>query len=109
MPVERFACFSEAQRIVSRDGHIEVAKAYYSVPPEYLGHTVWARTLDVRLQEAAGNQLSHAEFLELILQDEVLVRQERFIGRRVKGAQFRELKTQLGEVRRSSMRTTPSA
>jgi hypothetical protein len=27
----------------------------------------------VRLQEAAGHQLSHAEFLELILQDELLV------------------------------------
>jgi DNA replication protein DnaC len=51
-----------------------------------------ARTLDVRLQEAAGNQLSHAEFLELILQDELLIRHERFLNRRVTGAQFRELK-----------------
>jgi DNA replication protein DnaC len=51
-----------------------------------------AQTLDVRLQEAAGHQLSHAEFLELILQDELLVRGERLIERRVKGAQFRELK-----------------
>lgn len=51
-----------------------------------------AQTLDVRLQEAAGHQLTHAEFLELILQDELLVRDERLIGRRVKAAQFRELK-----------------
>jgi DNA replication protein DnaC len=51
-----------------------------------------AQTLDVRLQEAAGHQLSHAEFLELILQDEVLVRQERQIGRRTKAALFREVK-----------------
>jgi DNA replication protein DnaC len=51
-----------------------------------------AETLDVRLQEAAGHQLSHAEFLELILQDELLVRNQRQIERRVKGAQFRELK-----------------
>jgi len=51
-----------------------------------------ARTLDVRLQEAAGNRLSHAEFLELIFQDELLVRSERRIGRRVQGAQFREVK-----------------
>jgi DNA replication protein DnaC len=51
-----------------------------------------AQTLDVRLQEAAGHQLSHAEFLELILQDELLVRGERLIERRVKSAQFRELK-----------------
>ena len=51
-----------------------------------------AQTLDVRLQEAAGHQLSHAEFLELILQDEQLVRNERQIDRRVKSAQFREVK-----------------
>jgi DNA replication protein DnaC len=51
-----------------------------------------AETLDVRLQEAAGHQLSHAEFLELILQDELLVRNQRLIDRRVKAAQFRELK-----------------
>ena len=46
----------------------------------------WPQTLDVRLQEAAGHQLSHAEFLELILQDELLVRNERLIDRRVKAA-----------------------
>jgi DNA replication protein DnaC len=51
-----------------------------------------AQSLDVRLQEAAGHQLSHAEFLELILQDELLVRQERLIGRRTKAALFREVK-----------------
>ena len=45
-----------------------------------------AQTLDVRLQEAAGHGLNHAEFLELILQDELLVRNERLIGRRVKSA-----------------------
>jgi DNA replication protein DnaC len=52
-----------------------------------------AQTLDVRLQEAAGHGLTHAEFLELILQDELLVRDERQINRRVKSAAFRELKT----------------
>jgi DNA replication protein DnaC len=50
------------------------------------------RSLDVRLQEAAGHQLNHVEFLELILQDELLVRDERQIARRVKAADFRELK-----------------
>ena len=43
LPCERFALFHEAQRSVSRDGHVEGAKAFYSVPPEYLGRTVWAR------------------------------------------------------------------
>ena len=40
-----------------------------------------AQSLDVRLQEAAGNGLTHMEFLELILQDEILVRAERLINR----------------------------
>ena len=48
LPLERFPCFQEAPRKVSRDGHIEVAKAYYSAPPEYLGRTVWVRW-DARL------------------------------------------------------------
>lgn len=51
-----------------------------------------AQSLDIRLQEAAGHQLNHAEFLELIFQDELLVRQQRQIERRVKAASFREAK-----------------
>lgn len=43
LPIERFANFHEAQRRGHRDGHVEVAKAYYSVPPEYVGQTVWVR------------------------------------------------------------------
>jgi DNA replication protein DnaC len=50
-------------------------------------------TLDVRLHEAAGNSLSHLEFLELILQDEMNIRANRRVERRVKAASFRELKT----------------
>jgi DNA replication protein DnaC len=50
-------------------------------------------SLEVRLQEAAGNGLSHAEFLELVLQDELVVRADRQLQRRVKAAQFRELRT----------------
>lgn len=52
-----------------------------------------ANTLDVRLQEATGNHLGHAEFLELVLQDELLIRNDRLVERRVKAAGFRELKT----------------
>jgi DNA replication protein DnaC len=51
-----------------------------------------AASLDVRLQEAAGHRLSHGEFLEMVLQDELLVRGERLIARRTKSAGFRELK-----------------
>jgi len=51
------------------------------------------QTLSVRLQEAAANRLSHADFLELILQDELAARQERGIKRRTQVADFRRLKT----------------
>jgi DNA replication protein DnaC len=50
-------------------------------------------SLEVRLHEAAGNSLNHAEFLEVVLQDELAVRGDRQLQRRVKAAQFRELKT----------------
>lgn len=43
LPPERFTFFHEGQRIVHRDGHVEVAHAYYSAPPEYMGHTLWVR------------------------------------------------------------------
>ena len=43
LPAERFPCFKESRRTVHRDGHVEVEKAYYSVPPEYLARQVWVR------------------------------------------------------------------
>lgn len=43
LPIERFPWFHEAQRTVHRDGHIEIGRAYYSVPPEYLSRSVWVR------------------------------------------------------------------
>ena len=51
-----------------------------------------AQTLPVRLQEAGANRLSHGEFLELILQDELNVRQQRGVSRRTKTADFHGLK-----------------
>jgi DNA replication protein DnaC len=50
-------------------------------------------SLEVRLHEAASHNLNHAEFLELLLQDELMMRSQRLIGRRVKSACFRDLKT----------------
>ena len=52
-----------------------------------------AQTLELRLQEAASNRLSHAEFLELILQDELNIRNQRMMERRNKSADFRDTKT----------------
>jgi hypothetical protein len=60
LTVERFPFFHEAQRSVHRDGHVEVDKAYYSIPPEYLGRRVWVRwdshtvrIFDRRMQQIA--------------------------------------------------------
>jgi DNA replication protein DnaC len=52
-----------------------------------------AQTLDVRLHEATANRLDHAEFLELVLADEIAIRHERLIARGLKAAGFREPKT----------------
>ena len=52
-----------------------------------------SETLDVRIEEAQGAKLTYAEFLELILQDELLVRDQRKFTRRIKGASFRDIKT----------------
>ena len=49
-----------------------------------------ASTLELRLQEARSNDLDHLEFLELALQDELDIREQRSIERRVKLAAFRE-------------------
>jgi hypothetical protein len=61
LPAERFPFFHEAQRVVHRDGHVEVDKAYYSVPPEYLGRTVWVRW-DSRVV-----RIFNAHFVEIAL------------------------------------------
>ncbi len=52
-----------------------------------------SQSLEVRLQEAAGNSLNHAEFLELILQDELAIRADRLMNRRITSAAFRDAKT----------------
>jgi transposase len=43
LPLEPFPSYHEGRRIVHRDGHVEVAHAYYAVPPEYLAREVWVR------------------------------------------------------------------
>jgi len=51
------------------------------------------RSIVLRHIGSSGIGLNHMEFLELILQDELLVRNERQIQRRVKAATFREQRT----------------
>ncbi len=43
LPGSLFAVFQEAPRLVHRDSYVEVAKAYYAVPPEYIRQQVWVR------------------------------------------------------------------
>jgi hypothetical protein len=181
LPASLFPVFSEAPRQVHRDGYVEVDKAYYSVPPEYVRRKVWARwdTKMVRLfnermegiavhvwqepgrfktdpahihdhkrtliergaewildrcrllgsgagtwaeslyqqrgpeslrvlqgllalaekhpapqlDQACHLALTHEEFLEILLQDELNVRKERLLSRRTKAADFHRLKT----------------
>jgi transposase len=50
LPPDLFPAFQEGRRKVHRDGHVEIAKAYYSVPPEYTRREVWGR-YDGRLVE----------------------------------------------------------
>jgi transposase len=43
LPAMVFPVFEEALRTVHRDGYVEFRRAYYSVPPEYVGRQVWVR------------------------------------------------------------------
>src|SRR5271168_2479398 len=43
LPAGLFPVFEEAPRTVHRDGYVELQRAYYSVPPEYVGRQVWVR------------------------------------------------------------------
>ena len=68
-------------------------KRQLSEPLKKLRLSGLAESLEVRLQEARANRLGYDEFLELVLQDELTVRENRAIQRRIKAASFRELKT----------------
>ena len=50
-------------------------------------------SLEVRIHEAKSGRLDYDEFLELILQDELAIRQDRQIARRTKAACFRDQKS----------------
>jgi transposase len=43
LPASIFPLYREGPRTVHRDGHVEVDKSYYHVPPEYLRQQVWVR------------------------------------------------------------------
>ncbi|MFY9986337.1 MAG: IS21 family transposase [Chthoniobacterales bacterium] len=43
LPQSLFPCFQEARRSVHRDSYVEVQKAFYETPPEFIGRQVWVR------------------------------------------------------------------
>ena len=43
LPPTLFPVFTEVKRKVHRDGYVEVAKSFYSVPAEYVRREVWVR------------------------------------------------------------------
>jgi transposase len=43
LPLTPFPSFHEGRRTVHRDGHVEVKRAYYAAPPEYMTREVWVR------------------------------------------------------------------
>jgi transposase len=43
LPASVFESYQESRRRVQRDSFVEVAKAYYEAPPEFIGRQVWVR------------------------------------------------------------------
>jgi len=43
LPASIFPSFTEGKRRVHLDAHVEFDRAYYSVPPEYVGRELWVR------------------------------------------------------------------
>jgi transposase len=43
LPPTLFPCYQEARRTVHRDSYVEVQRAFYDAPPEYIGRQVWVR------------------------------------------------------------------
>lgn len=59
LPPGLFPSYQEGRRTVHRDSYVEVDKAYYTVPPEYIGQAVWARwdSREVRIFNVRWDQI----------------------------------------------------
>jgi transposase len=84
LPLERFACFHEGKRKVNRDGHVEVARAYYSAPPEYLGREVWVRW-DARLVRIFNHRFEQIALHARHEQGRFSTRQEHIVKEKISG------------------------
>ena len=50
LPVEPFRFYQYGNRTVHLDGHVEVASAYYSVPPGHIGKVLWVQWDDFQVR-----------------------------------------------------------
>jgi Mu transposase-like protein len=50
LPVEPFRFYEYGNRTVHLDGHVQVASAYYSVPPGHIGEVVWVQWDDFQVR-----------------------------------------------------------
>jgi transposase len=59
LPAEPFRYYEYATRVVHLDGHVEVARSYYSVPPGHVGQSVWVQwdARQVRILSSMSGQL----------------------------------------------------
>ncbi len=59
LPVEPFRYYHYGERVVHLDGHVEVERAYYSVPPGYIGSAVRVQwdTTHVRILHCRSGEL----------------------------------------------------
>ena len=59
LPLEPFRSYEYGTRTVHLDGHVEVARAYYSVPPGHVGRVVWVQwdSRQVRILSGQHGQL----------------------------------------------------
>lgn len=60
LPPMIFPCYQEARRAVHRDSYVEIQRAYYEVPEEYISRNVWVRWDShlVRVFNQRGEQIA---------------------------------------------------
>lgn len=60
LPSMLFPCFEEGERKVQSNGHVEITRAFYSAPPEFLGQYLWVRydSRTVRIFDRQMNQVA---------------------------------------------------
>jgi len=74
LPDGLFPCYREGRRKVGRDGYVMVEKAYYDVPEQYIGRSLWVRwdartvrILDSKLESVRVHaRLAQGQFTQVL-------------------------------------------